>query len=142
MNKDARDKFLDESDPSTIMVVEPDVLARMILSDYLRDCGYKVVSGGEAQDVFDMLDAGEKIDIVLAEAKLPGGIDGFSLASQLRKTYPGIDVILPLGVAKAADKAGELCEDGPGGQSHHPQEVVRRIQMLREQRRTSNKNLE
>ena len=140
MNKDAHDKVLDASDSNTIMVVEPDVLARMILADYLRDCGYKVVAGGEAQDVFDMLEAGEKIDIVLAEVNLPGGIDGFSLASQLRKTYPGIDIILPLGVAKAADKAGELCEDGPTGKSsHHPQEVVRRIQMLREQRRTSKK---
>ena len=65
MNKDARDKVVDASDSNTIMVVEPDVLARMILADYLRDCGYKVVAGGDAQDVFDMLAAGEKIDIVI-----------------------------------------------------------------------------
>lgn len=139
MNKDAHDKVVAESESNTIMVVEPDVLARMILADYLRECGYKVISGGEAQDVFDILESGVKLDIVLAEVNLPGGIDGFGLASQIRQTYPGIEVILPSGVAKAADKAGELCEDGPEGKSHHPQEVLRRIQMLREQRRTSKK---
>jgi CheY-like chemotaxis protein len=137
MNKDVRDKVVTEPQSNTIMVVEPDVLARMSLADYLRDCGYKVISGGEAQDVFDILKSGEKIDIILAEVRLPGGIDGFGLASQIRQTYPGIEVILPLGVAKAADKAGELCEEGPEGKSHHPQEVLRRIQMLREQRRTT-----
>jgi CheY-like chemotaxis protein len=139
MSKNARDKAVTASEANTIMVVEPDVLARMILADYLRDCGYKAISGGQAQDVFDILEAGEDIDIVLDVVDLPGGIDGFSLASQIRHSYPGIDVILPLGVAKAADKAGDLCEDGPEGKSHHPQEVLRRISMLREQRRTSKK---
>jgi DNA-binding response OmpR family regulator len=32
---------------------------------------------------------------------------------------------------KLADKAGELCEDGPLVKPFHPQELVRRIQRLR-----------
>jgi DNA-binding response OmpR family regulator len=137
MHKLINDKAAAEPGSNTLMVVEPDVLARMCLADYLRDCGYKVIEGGLAQDVFDILEAGGTIDVILAEVNLPGGIDGFALASQIRKTHPGIDVILPLGIAKAADKAGELCEDGPKEKPFHPQEVVRRINMLRERRRTS-----
>jgi hypothetical protein len=46
-------------------------------------------------------------------------------------------VILTSGVARAADKAGDLCDDGPLEKPYHPQEVVRRINLLRERRRTS-----
>jgi DNA-binding response OmpR family regulator len=139
MNKTNRDKAVAEPGSNTIMVVEPDVLARMILADYLRSCGYKVIEGGQAQDVFDILDAGGTIDTILAEVNLPGALDGFGLASQIRQTHPDIDVILPLGIGKAADKAGDLCERGPKDKPFHPQEVVRRINMLRERRRTSKK---
>lgn len=119
------------------MVVEPDVLARMVIADYLRRCGYKVIEGVAAEDVFAVLRAGGTIDVVLTEMKLPGEMDGFSLARQLRQTHPGIDVLLTVGIVNAADKAGDLCEDGPLEKPFHPQEVVRRINLLRERRRTS-----
>jgi CheY-like chemotaxis protein len=37
--------------PAAILVVEPDILVRMVIADYLRDCGYKVVEGVNADDV-------------------------------------------------------------------------------------------
>jgi hypothetical protein len=52
---------------------------------------------------------------------------------------PSIDVILTSGVAKAAEKAGDLCDEGPLEKPYHPQEVVRRINILRERRRTAPK---
>jgi DNA-binding response OmpR family regulator len=127
----------DDSTSTTILVVDPDILVRMVIADYLRDCGYKVVEGVSADDVLAVLGAGRKIDIVLAEVQLAGTIDGFALARQIRENHPNIDVILSSGVTKAADKAGDLCDDGPLEKPYHPQEVVRRINVLRERRRTS-----
>jgi hypothetical protein len=46
---------------TTIFVVEPD-LVRILIADYLRDCGYKVVEGVNADDVLVVLGAGRKID--------------------------------------------------------------------------------
>jgi CheY-like chemotaxis protein len=66
-----------------------------------------------------------KIDVILTEVQLAGSIDGFGLARQIRANHPDIDVILTSGASRAADKAGD------------PQEVVRRINVLRERRRTS-----
>lgn len=40
----------DESTSTTILVVEPDILVRMVIADYLRDCGYKVVEGVNADE--------------------------------------------------------------------------------------------
>lgn len=123
--------------PSTIMVVEPDILARMVIADYLRDCGYKVIEGVTGEDVLVVLRAGGKLDTVLTEVTLPGKIDGFGLVRRIREAHPGIDVLLSAGVANAAGKAGDLCEDGPLEKPYHPPEVVRRINVLRERRRMS-----
>jgi DNA-binding response OmpR family regulator len=123
----------------TVIVVEPDILARMVIAEYLRECGYKVVEGATADDVQAVLGAGREIAIVMAEIQLPGAMDGFALAQWIRSNHPSIDVILTSGVAKAADKAGELCDSGPLEKPYHPQEVVRRINMLRERRRVGHK---
>jgi CheY-like chemotaxis protein len=122
---------------ATIFVVDPDILVRMVIADYLRDCGYKVVEGVNADDVLAVLEAGTKIDVILTEVQLAGSIDGFELARQIREDHPDIDVILTSGVSRVAGKAGDLCEDGPLEKPYHPQEAVRRINLLRERRRRS-----
>jgi len=126
-----------EATSTTILVVDPDILARMVIADYLRDCGYKVIEGVNADDALAVLQAGRKIDVILAEVQLTGGIDSFELARQIREKYPLIDVILTTGAARAAAKAGDLCDDGPLEKPYRPQEVLRRINVLRERRRTS-----
>jgi len=130
----------DNSGPSTILIVEPDILVRMVIAAYLRECGYTVVEGVTAADAFTVLEAGRMIDVILAEVQLTGGVDGFALARQVRESHPEIDVLLASGVRKAADEAGDLCEEGPLEKPYHPQEVVRRIRILQERRRTRQKS--
>jgi DNA-binding response OmpR family regulator len=115
------------------MIVEPEVVARMVVGEYLRECGYRVIEGMSAADVWSVLDNGVTLDVLLVHVS--GNVDGFMLARQVRDRNPNIDVILTSGVAKVADKAGTLCEEGPLEKPYHPREVVRRIQLLRERRR-------
>ena len=126
-----------EIKPSTILVVEPDILVRMAIADYLRDCGYKVFEGVTANDVVTVLGSRQRIDVVFAEVQLSGGMDGFALAQWVREEHPDIDVILTSGIARAAKKAGDLCDEGPLEKPYHPQEVVRRVNVLLERRRTA-----
>jgi DNA-binding response OmpR family regulator len=111
----------------------------MIISDYLRDCGFKVVEGVTADDAVAVLESGQKIDIIFAEVQLRGSTDGFGLAQRVREKQPDIDMILTAGIARAAEKAGDLCDEGPLEKPYHPQEVVRRINILLERRRTAPK---
>ena len=127
----------DSAPPSTILVAEPDILVRMVIASYLRDCGYTVFEGVSAADVIAVLGSGKKIDVVLAEVQLCGEMDGFGLARCVREQYPDVDVILTTGARRAADKASDLCEDGPLEKPYHPQEIARRINLLRERRRTA-----
>jgi DNA-binding response OmpR family regulator len=123
----------------TIMIVEPDIHVRVVVADYLRDCGYKVIEGKKAEDVHKMLAAGEAIDIVITEIELPGDVDGFTLARDVRQLRPSIDIILSSGAAKTADKAGSLCDEGPLEKPYHPEDLLRRIKILRGQRKAEGK---
>ena len=133
------DRSADGPIPSTILVVEPDILVRMVIASYLRDCGYKVLEGVSAADVMAVLGSGQQIDVVFSEVRLRGRVNGFALARSLREHYPEVEVILTTGPARAAERASDLCEEGPLEKPYEPQEVVRRINLLRERRRTASK---
>jgi DNA-binding response OmpR family regulator len=122
---------------STILVVEPDILVRMTIADYLRTCGYKVIEAVTAEDVAIVLGTQQKVDVVFAEVQLGGSMDGFGLAQWVREKHPGVDVILTSGIAKAAEQAADLCDEGPLEKPYHPQKVVHRINILLERRRTA-----
>jgi DNA-binding response OmpR family regulator len=121
----------------TILVVEPDILIRTTISEYLRECGYRVIESVSADDVWTVLKSNTRLDVVFAELHLSGQTLGFSLATELRQTHPQIDVILTSGVADAAEKSSDLCEQGPLKKPYHPKEVAARIHLLLERRRQS-----
>ena len=94
-----------ETPPNTILVIEPDILVRMTIADYLRSCGYRVYEGATADDVVTVLGTEHKIDVIFAEVQLSGSMDGFGLAQWVREKHPGVDVVLTSGIAKAAKQA-------------------------------------
>jgi CheY-like chemotaxis protein len=124
----------------TIMMVEPDVVVRMVIAEHLRDCGYRVIEGVAARDVWTVMESGRQVDIVLADVQLSGDVDGFSLAHRIRQTRPDIDVILTSGIAGAAKESHDLCQEGPIKKPYGPKDVESRIKVLLERRRASNKS--
>ncbi|MGD0503784.1 MAG: response regulator [Steroidobacteraceae bacterium] len=128
---------MDSTQTKTIMMVEPDVLIRMVIAEHLRDCGYRVIEGVAAQDVWAVLESGRKLDIVLADVKLAGDVDGFSLARRIRQTRSDIDVILTSGIAGVAQESHDLCEEGPIKKPYEAKDVEARIRNLVERRRAS-----
>jgi DNA-binding response OmpR family regulator len=130
---------MDNNDVKTIMMVEPDVVIRMVISEHLRDCGYRVIEGVAAQDVWTVLESGRRIDVVLADVKLAGDEDGFSLSRRIRQTRSDIDVILTSGISGAAQESHDLCEEGPIKKPYEPRDIESRIKILLERGRTANK---
>ncbi|HLW25151.1 MAG TPA: response regulator [Steroidobacteraceae bacterium] len=119
------------------MVVEPDVLVRMVISNHLRGCGYQVLEGAIAQDVHAALAGGLQLDCVFVEVQLPGTEDGFTLAKRLRQTYPHVDVILTTGIGSAAERSVELCEqNGIVRKPYQARDIEARIRSLLERRKS------
>lgn len=98
---------------STILVVDDEVLIRMAISDYLRDCGYKVVEAASGDEAMRVLENEPGIDLVFSDIQMPGGIDGFALALWARANRPRLRVMLTSGASQAAQTAKELCHEGP-----------------------------
>ena len=119
----------------SVMVVEPDVLVRMTVADYLRECGYRVVEAITGEEALSILGANIKVDAILSAVKLQGAIDGFALAQRIREGFVGIEVILSTGFAMTAKKAGELCEQGSRKRPYHPDLIVDRLKLLFEKHR-------
>jgi DNA-binding NtrC family response regulator len=122
------------ADPSikeTILVVEDDILVRMPIAHYLRDCGYRVIEAANADEATTVLLHQETpIDIVFSDIEMPGSIDGFGLAKWIRDHRPGLDVILAGTVSRAVEAAKDLCEEGPVPKPYESQAVYDRIRRL------------
>ena len=102
------------SDPTpTVLVVDDEILIRLVIADYLRECGYRVFEAGGPEDAVSILQSDLKIDIVFTDLELPGQSSGLELARWIRRRYPAVRVILTSGLYSAAELAGELCEAGP-----------------------------
>jgi DNA-binding response OmpR family regulator len=127
--------------PNAILVMEPDVLVRMVIADYLRECGYKVIEATSADEALTILNTNIGIEMVFSGAQLQNGDDGFSLAHRIRLAHPSVEIILTSSLENAAHRAAEVCGNGSRRlltKPYNPQEVVRRIHVLRERHRTSN----
>jgi CheY-like chemotaxis protein len=118
--------------PQTILVVEDEVLTRLVIAEYLRECGYKVHEAANADEAVAVLEAPEvSVDIVFSDVLMPGSMDGFGLAKWIRARRPEIAVILTSSVDRSADIAGMLCEAGPLLEKpYEPHGVVDRIKQL------------
>ena len=115
----------------TILVVEDEILVRSTIAEYLRSCGYRVIEAVNADEAMEVIRHLEiKLDIVFSDIEMPGTMDGFALASWIRKHRPELDVILAGSVRRAADSAKKLCEDGPLPKPYQAEAVVRRIRRL------------
>src|SRR5215510_9490676 len=115
----------------TILVVEDDVLVRMPIAQYLRDCGYKVIEAVNADEAMTVLRHQETVvDIVFSAIDMSGSTDGFGLSQWVREHRPGLDVILAGTVPRAVNAAKELCDDGPMPKPYEPQAVHDRIRRL------------
>ncbi len=123
----------------TVLVIDDEVIARMVISEYLRHCGYRVIEAANSDEALAVLQHTEiSVDVVLCGMSQAGTASGFALAQWVRQRKPETDIILAGSHARAATAAGELCESGPNlVKPYEPQVVVGRIKQLLALRSTS-----
>ena len=115
----------------TILLVEPDILIRNPLAEYLRDCGYHVLEACSVDEAREHLAKPDRpIDLALCDAGLPDG-GGFAFSAWVRREHPHVTVLLAGTVERAVEKAGALCEEGPAlSKPYNHQFVLEHIRRL------------
>jgi two-component system, response regulator PdtaR len=85
----------------TVLVVEDEVLVRLVAADELRQQGYGVTEAANADEAMAVLRTGTKIDLVLTDIQLRGTLDGIGLAPFVRSKLPRSKVIAVSGQPSA-----------------------------------------
>lgn len=80
----------------TVLIVEDELLIRMVLADTLEDEGYEIVEAGNVLEAIAVLGQ-RKIDAVITDVDMPGGLSGFDLARMISDQRMDVPVIIASG---------------------------------------------
>jgi len=80
----------------TVLIVEDEFLLRMVLADTLADEGYDVIEAGNVLEAVAVLGQ-RKIDAVVTDVDMPGGLNGLDLARMISSTHTNVPVIITSG---------------------------------------------
>jgi PAS domain S-box-containing protein len=95
----------------TILVVDDEATIRMLVRDALEEAGYTVLEAEDGLSSLRVLDTEARIDLLVTDVGLPGGMDGRQVADAARQARPGLPVLFVTGFArKAAVGHGQLPE--------------------------------
>jgi signal transduction histidine kinase/CheY-like chemotaxis protein len=81
----------------TILVVEDDALARATVHEALINLGYKVATAANADAALQTIRSDARLDLLLTDIIMPGGLGGVALALQARQHRPRLPVLFTTG---------------------------------------------
>lgn len=90
--------------PVTIVVLEPDPDLLNTACDILCHAGYRPLAAANGSAALAHLVSGQRIQLLLTEIDLPGGISGIELARTARQVHPGLRVLVASHTARGADR--------------------------------------
>jgi CheY-like chemotaxis protein len=109
----------------TVLVLDDDVLIRMPICQYLRDCGYRVLEAASADEAAVFMQKEDiHLDVILSDVEMPGKMNGFGFAQWARSVRPEVDIVLAGTPDRAVYAAHKLCEQGPMLMKPYDHEIV------------------
>ncbi|MDP3513001.1 MAG: PAS-domain containing protein [Sulfuritalea sp.] len=88
-----------------VLLVEDDAEVRRVVRMQLTGLGYPVIEAANGAEGLALLDQIDDIALVVSDVVMPGGIDGLSLAREVRARRPQVGVLLMSGYAGGPDVA-------------------------------------
>ena len=86
----------------TVLVVDDEPTVRMLVTDVLADLGYAAIEAADAASGLKVLQSDVRIDLLITDVGLPGGLNGRQMADAGRERRPGLKVLFITGYAEAA----------------------------------------
>jgi two-component system, response regulator PdtaR len=83
--------------PPIVLLVEDEVLVRMLLAEEMRTAGWTVVEAATADEAWAYLRAGGPAELLFTDLTMPGRLDGLGLMRLVRGAFPAIKIILTSG---------------------------------------------
>ena len=91
-----------------VLVVEDEPGVRMLVTDLLDELGYAAIEAADGAEGVARLKSAARVDLLITDVGLPGGMNGRQVADIARELRPGLPVLFITGFAENA-----VVGDGP-----------------------------
>ena len=91
--------------PSTggsVLVIDDEPTIRMLIVDVLEEAGYSVIEANDGPGGLKVLQSNARVDLLITDVGLPGGMNGRQVADAGRATRPDLRVLFITGYAENA----------------------------------------
>jgi PAS domain S-box-containing protein len=96
----------------TILVIDDEPTVRMLMTEVLGELGYIVLEAKDGPTGLKILQSDARIDLLVSDVGLPGGMNGRQVADAARATRPGLKVLFVTGYAENAAIGNGLLDAG------------------------------
>ena len=97
---------------ATVLVVEDEVLVQMLVLEVLSDLGLDALEANDATSALEILRSDARVDLLVTDVGLPGGMNGRQMADLARIGRPGLKVLFITGFAENAALGNGQLEPG------------------------------
>ncbi len=85
-----------------VLVIDDEPTIRMLITEVLEQLGYGSIEAPDGPSGLRVLQAGARVDLVITDVGLPGGMNGRQVADAARVLRPGLRVLFITGYAENA----------------------------------------
>jgi signal transduction histidine kinase len=93
-----------------ILLIEDDSVVRVMVCELLQDLGYTVMEAADSNECFKYAKQYSKIDLLITDVGLPGGMNGFDLAEAIRNHHSDLKILYITGFTKDVAMRQKLLE--------------------------------
>jgi PAS domain S-box-containing protein len=86
----------------TVLIVDDEPSVRMLITDVLEELGYAAIEAADTTSGLKVLQSDVRIDLLITDVGLPGGMNGRQMADAARETRPQLKVLFITGYAENA----------------------------------------
>ncbi len=86
----------------TVLIVDDEPTVRMLVVDALEERGYACIEAADGPAGLRILETAVRIDLLVTDVGLPGGLNGRQVAEAARSLRPGLKVLFITGYAENA----------------------------------------
>ena len=100
------------ADGEVVLVIDDEPTIRMLIGEVLSDLGYAVIEAPDGPAGLKVLESNARIDLLITDVGLPGGMNGRQVADAARVNRPELKVLFITGYAENAVVGNGRLEKG------------------------------
>ena len=95
-----------------MLIVDDEPTVRMLVTEVLEDLGYTAIEAADGAAGLKVLESDVRLDLLVTDVGLPGGMNGRQMADAGRVARPGLKVLFITGYAENAVLGNGYLEPG------------------------------